>query len=69
MQHSTKTKRGVQLLSRHKGLFTEHSQISCGIVSILRGGIITLLLNFVGDDQKRHSAESGIAAEWHNIEI
>ena len=57
-------------LTRHKTLFTNHSQISHGIVSRLRHGIVTLLfIKFRWDDQKRHSIESGIEAEWHSIEI
>ena len=32
--------------------------------------MVTLfLIKFRWDDQKRHSIESGIEAEWHSIEI
>ena len=59
-------------LTRHKALLTKHSYISRGIISRLglRDGIVTLFfIKFSWDDQKRHSIESGIVAEWHSIEI
>ena len=50
--------------------FTNHSQTSRGIVSRLRDGIVTLFfIKFRWDDQKRHSSESGIEAEWHSIGV
>ena len=52
-------------LTRRKAFFTNHLQISRGIVSRLRNGIVTLFfIKFRWDDQKRHSIDSGIVSRF-----